>query len=271
MRKVGEKLIDFFQTPMGEEIVEGTMGGLLAGVPLFFQDNDPGAAAIQTLAAISGGIGLGMAGRRIGAAIGKTVQPGALADQDGLMATLARGAGSETLGEGLGGVVNKQFANMQDGMKNVALMRIRKDASELSADEFQSRYNMTPAEFTEFDRVNDIVANATRTATKTEVDEANKELQQGLEALAEQGVDPGLLGDVAGKLGNGVNSLSLQAPPPVTGEHVGRMLGRFIGDEVGIMGGVGAGALISQAMGFQTPKDREIARLQEELKALQGK
>jgi hypothetical protein len=62
-----------------------------------------------------------------------------------------------------------------------------------------------------------------------------------------------------------VAGASTGSPTPITGEHVGRGIGRLIGDEVGILGGMGTGLLAAQALGLQGPKDRQIAELQAQL------
>ena len=53
---------------------------------------------------------------------------------------------------------------------------------------------------------------------------------------------------------------------PVTGEHVGRAVGRFIGDEVGVLGGLAAGSLLAQQLGIDSPKDQKIRELEQQLK-----
>jgi hypothetical protein len=46
---------------------------------------------------------------------------------------------------------------------------------------------------------------------------------------------------------------------------VGTAIGRVLGDEIGVLGGLGLGMLAGQQLGLQTPKDREIERLKQEL------
>jgi len=82
-RKAGSQLISFFlNDPLGEELLEGTAGGLIAGASQLGSDQTLGQTALETAAAIAGGIGLGMAGRRLGAMAGKQLHKGPLKQQD---------------------------------------------------------------------------------------------------------------------------------------------------------------------------------------------
>ena len=52
---------------------------------------------------------------------------------------------------------------------------------------------------------------------------------------------------------------------PVTGEEVGRAIGRAAGDEIGVLGGLGVGSLISSGLGIDSPKDKQIKELEKKL------
>ena len=96
MRERAQKFLNFFiNTPMGEEVLEGTLGGAVAGLSQIGSDNTPEEIALKTLGGIGGGIGLGMAGRRIGANIGKSLHAKPLKDQEGLLAGFGRLLGNE--------------------------------------------------------------------------------------------------------------------------------------------------------------------------------
>jgi hypothetical protein len=62
-----------------------------------------------------------------------------------------------------------------------------------------------------------------------------------------------------------IKGMILGKQKPITGEHVGRMLGRVLGDEIGILGGAGVGALLASQLGWQSPKDKQIESLQKQL------
>lgn len=266
---------------MGEEILEGTVGGLMAGVPLFFvQDQDKGQAALMTAGAVLGGIGVGMAGRRIGAAIGRQVHPGALADQEGFLATAARTLGNESTAEGLqqqgrvmrGQVadylVNRQATKMvANGEVSEELMNELKGIRGMQS-VMESYENMTPEQKAA------VKAQVMNQAGLTPEKLAQlSELEEKLARGAAESMDDDLRDfarkmqeheDAPPEVGEFATGL-LSAPEAVTGEHVGKMLGRFGGDELGIIGGMGLAGLLSAQMGIQSPKDMEIARLKEQL------
>ena len=68
--------MQFGQTPLGEEVLEGTIAGGLTGAGMLFSEQDIRQTALQTALAIAGGIGVGMGGRRIGSYLGKKLHPG---------------------------------------------------------------------------------------------------------------------------------------------------------------------------------------------------
>jgi len=111
------KIVKFFQTKTGEEVLEGTLGGLLAGIPMFFSGQDPRTAALATIGGVAGGIGIGMAGRRLGEFIGSRLHPEPLADQAGVATFLARAFGQETMGKAL----EQNFVFMREAVKNAML------------------------------------------------------------------------------------------------------------------------------------------------------
>jgi hypothetical protein len=65
-------------------------------------------------------------------------------------------------------------------------------------------------------------------------------------------------------IGDIYNSL-LQPTVPITGEHIGRAVGRFAGDEIGVLTGMAAGGLVANQLGVQDSKDKKIKELQSQL------
>ena len=305
MKFAGDQLVNFFlHNPMGEEIGEGTLGGLLAGGAMLGTDQSLGQTALQTAAAIAGGIGLGMGGRRIGAAIGKSIQPGALKNQDSMVAVLARTLGNETTAGGFKdqGAVGRK-AIQEALVKETSHDLMQEALSDPRA--FATKYNVNPAVFTEMApkvlngrqgaalveglqnvdpqqlasavKNNPEVAKAMQAYADVENLIANKaatSIDEQLEGMAKYLENPPVdkadqvIQDVFAKVGASPQSLRNMIgyeAPPVTGEQVGRLIGRGIGDEVGILGGLAAGKMISDAMGLEGEKDRQIRKLQEQL------
>jgi hypothetical protein len=148
-RTAGSRLINFaMHNPLGEEIAEGTLGGLLAGGGMLASDQSIEQTALQTAAAIAGGIGMGMLGRRIGAGIGKRVNPGALKQQDSLLANFGRMAGSETTASGLRdqGVIMKNV--VQEGLVKQTSSELMREAIENPV-AFANSYGIDPKAFIE--------------------------------------------------------------------------------------------------------------------------
>lgn len=301
-RFAGERLIAWAQTPVGEEVIEGTLGGLLAGLPIAFQgDTDPGAAALTTAAAIAGGIGMGMAGRRIGAWAGAKAHADALPDQTGIAATIGRIGGQETLGQALeenGKMLRSQVADyLVDRQASKMLME-----GQVSAQQMEQLMALRKMQ-----GLSDAIENAPP-AMRAQIDAAMKAdqatLQKALndpqlrpQLLRAIGVDGAALSEIEGQLvreagdsmsttlnrladdfeqTTAVKELPLVTPEllrsvatgdvkPITGEHVGRAIGRFLGDEIGVLGGVGVGMAAAGALGLESPKDRKIRELQEQL------
>ena len=275
----GQGLIEWAQTPMGEEVLEGLAGGVLAGVPMFFGDNDPKQAALATAAAIAGGIGMGMVGRRLGRHIGEKVHPGALADQDGLPATVGRMLGQETLGEALGEqgkvfrsqiadyLVNEQATKMRmsgasgkDLDQVMGLRKVKGLAEVIDNAPPEMRDHLLKALDEDLARLRPLEQELVNGAVET-MDEKIKRMVASADEASASGVDlpvPSSFVEALRGVGEG-------PAKPVTGGNVGTAIGRVLGDEIGVLGGLGVGMLAGQQLGLQTPKDREIERLKQEL------
>ena len=266
---------------MGEEILEGLGGGLMVGVPMYFQDNDPGAATLGLAGAIAGGISLGMAGRRIGGWAGKQIHPEAFKHQTGPFAAVGRIGGMETIGEAAeenAKLLRTAIADDLMRRKGAAMVR----DGEITIDELNgvNAINDALAANELYKRMSEEQRMQVRSAIQKQASRIAGEyadVEQKIATGAVQSMDE-LLDEVA----TGVDGLDSKNPvsqlikgddvrnlkgelKPMTGEHFGRAVGRFAGDEIGIFGGSLLGMSVANAMGIQTPKDREIERLKAEL------
>jgi len=288
----GKKFLDFFiHNPVGEEILEGTTGGLLAGGALIGTEQSPEEIALKTGAGIVGGIGLGMAGRRIGAVAGKRIKPTELKDQQGMIASAARTIGSETTAEGI-----KQQGAV---MKNLVQESLIKQSSHALIQEarqnpavFAKKHGIDPTEFQSIlplvlkGREAAAVANTyqnispqQRKKITDQVSGAYKKVEDLIATDASVNMDKHLLKMAADPkyqnvdvgLGEGLNIGKhikdlLNPTTPVTGEQVGRGVGRILGDEVGVLGGMVTGGLIADQLDLTDPKDKTIKMLREQLR-----
>jgi hypothetical protein len=302
-RKAGSQLVSFFlHDPLGEEILEGTTGGLIAGASQLGSDQTAGEIALKTAAAIAGGIGLGMVGRRLGAAVGKRMQPKALEKQDSLVANLARTLGSETTTAGLRDQGAVMKTAVQEALVNETSSRLAREAVQDPAG-FAKRYGVSADLF--YQLMPSVKAGRTAAAAAEAMKVMPPEMrEQAMKKLAEyELVEKLVTGKAAGSLdemiasaastadrlqrdldpaelenmqellkgkgpGDALRSL-LNPAPPITGEHVGRAVGRMIGDEVGILGGLAVGSLLAQQLGMESPKDRKIRELEAQLQGRQ--
>lgn len=291
----------FIHNPMGEEILEGTAGGLLAGAGTAAGgDIEFGDALIRTGSAIAGGIGLGMAGRRLGARIGKKIQPKALKDQDSFVATTARMLGSETTVEGLKSQGNILKNTVQQGLVNESVTNLveqaRKDPSM-----FQKTYNIDPQSFLKnannvkygnagvafLNTVKDISPEKRKILTDKIMNEmgleefsksenlvrerASANIDNFVNAAMKGELDSSATAELLKNTGSKSGSIAdivtdmMSPKKPVTGEEVGRAIGRAAGDEIGVLGGLGVGSLISSGLGIDSPKDKQIKELEKKL------
>jgi len=291
----------FIHNPLGEEILEGTAGGLLAGAGTAAGGDTTFAdALIKTGSAVVGGIGFGIAGRRLGARLGKKIQPKPLKDQDSMIASVARMGGSETTLEGV-----KAQGNVIKGIAEKALVdNSVYDMVQMAKNnpvQFQKKYNISPESMIKhsnsvkfgpimtqsLDLYKDLDPAQRKIMTdqlfqRVGLDEFGQ-VEKAVRKDAVNNIDAVIEGIKAGELdtpfmkkalqnaGSGSGSLSgivtdMMAPrKPVTGQEVGRFLGRVAGDEIGVLGGLGVGSMISSGLGIDSPKDKKIKELQKKL------
>lgn len=251
--------------PTGEEVLEGTLGGLVAGGTLLGTDQSGERTALQTAAAVGGGIGLGMAGRRIGWSLGNKIAGDPLANQQGLLASFGRMMGSESTVEGLGEQGKIAAQAMRDSLRqtqnyNLSLEAMDAIRNQHKRSEFINKYNFQPEDVETYITVSDEVG-------RMAVNNMNKNFGEMAEVFNKAKVDPTLeagQSEMLGELSGYMESLAKEdATQEITGAHVGKALGRFIGDELGVIGGVTAGGVAANQLGFKTDKDRRIDKLQE--------
>ena len=142
----GAKLFAFLNTPMGEEVTEGVLGGGLAGGALLGTDTPLEQIALQTALAMGGGVGFGMAGRRVGEMIGNQIHKDPLKNQEGLIATAARILGNETTMGGL----KEQGTVFKDSMQEELYKQKSADMIEEAINnpaEFSTKYGIDADQF----------------------------------------------------------------------------------------------------------------------------
>jgi len=291
----------FIHNPLGEEILEGTAGGLLAGAGTAAGGDTTFAdVLVKTGSAIAGGIGFGIAGRRLGARLGKKIQPKALKDQDSIVASLARMGGSETTVEGMKSQGNILKATVEKGLIDESVYGLVKEAKANPA-AFEKKYNINSQSMLK--HANNVKYGNTGLSFLNmykDLDPKKRKLltdqilqQAGLEEFgqvenvvrknAANSIDSVINAAKAGELDNDVTKELLQKSgsssgsianlvtdmmsprKPVTGEEVGRFLGRVAGDEIGVLGGLGVGSMISSGLGIDSPKDKQIKELEKKL------
>lgn len=295
----------FIHNPLGEEILEGTAGGLLAGAGTAAGGDTTFAdALVKTGSAVAGGIGFGIAGRRLGARIGRKIQPKALKDQDSMVASIARMGGSETTVEGMKSQGKMLKATVEKGLIDESVYGLVKEAK-ANPIEFQKRYNINPesmlkhannvkygntglsflnmykdldpkkrkvltdqvlqqAGIKEFGKEFGQVENVVRKNAANSIDDIINAAKSGE-------LDNDLIKELLKKSGSKGGSISslvtdmMSPKKPVTGEEVGRFVGRVAGDEIGVLGGLGVGSMISSSLGIDSPKDKTIKELEKKL------
>jgi hypothetical protein len=299
-RPAAVKIIEFFtDTPLGEEILEGGGGGLIAGLSQVGTDKSPGQIALETATAMLGGIALGKAGRGIGAKLGKRIHKGEL--QNPTLQFIGRTFGNETTAKGLkqNALLGREL--IKDELLSEASSRLAREAVS-DPEFFMSRYGISAEQFQDYaSRVQmgqrgaavaktlesmppeqrkaisetlmkklgpyEEVEQLIRGTAHNNFDEniarfmANREAIAGEIGEAAGGQYGEALGDMFSRITSGLDAPVQQ----VTGEHLGKAIGRFAGDEVGILGGMAVGSLLAQQLGMESPKDKKIRELEDRL------
>ena len=279
MNQLGKAATWMMTNPVGEEVTEGTIGGLIYGSGGLGTDQPLEETAAKTLGAIAGGIALGMGGRRLGAMAGKAINPKALKDQEGFLSSTARLLGSETTAKGIQNQVSLGKGAIEKSLLEESSYKLLNEATN-DPKGFAARYGMSPDVFkAELARVNggneikavlDTVEALPAAQRKELVDsvvgdmsdyiktedlvrsQAAGTFNEKLERLANVDLDKVAdnLGTTSDKLKGALKDLQENKAETVTGEHVGRAIGRMAGDEVGILlGAMGAGALYDSMQG----------------------
>ena len=298
MREKQQKILHFlFNDPKGEEILEGVTGGTLAGISQIGSDKTPEEIGMQTIAGIGGGIGLGMAGRRIGANIGKSLHAKPLKDQEGLLAGFGRLLCNE-------GTTLKGFEQQTSLGKKLFKQHLVNDTSAnlmhealVSPEKFYKSYGIPAEQFKNLEplvKQGQMASEAASMYKKLSPEKKEvlskkilqnyKDVEDLIMQKASGSVDQKVkkAKDIMGSISTETDTeemlkntfsdflqgLSDEDINKVTGENVGRATGRFIGDELGILGGMGAAGLLANQMGLVSPKDKKITRLEEQISQL---
>lgn len=304
-RKAGSMLQFLLHDPLGEELLEGAVGGAMAGLSQAGTGQSPEQIALSTGAAIAGGIGLGMAGRRLGAMAGRRVHAEPLKNQESMAAMIARTLGSETTSAGLRDQGAMMKGQIQRELVEQTSARLAREALE-DPSRFAQRYGATAEEFqamapkvgmgqtamavaesvramppemrkqvadqllSQYEKIENLVA-------REAAENIDENIRRTAERLDRHLKDPGseytaedlenIRNMMGGQMpGDALRSL-LNPVQPITGEHVGRAIGRMAGDEIGILGGLALGGIAAEQLGIQSPKDKRIAELEAQLAA----
>jgi hypothetical protein len=282
------KFMRLQQSDLFQEGVEGVMAGGAAGLSLIGSDTPASQIAIQTLGGIAGGIGLGLLGKNIGAAIGKRLHPQALKDQSGLLASFGRLAGQKTLASGGTETLRYGKGQIKQELKKQTSAQLLNEALQ-NPQAFANKYGVDAETFKKYQT---FVGAAGQGRAGLEMLEnlspaQRQQMGEGLQNLMNQGfnqVENLINVQAAANMDNNIAKMAmlqkgktvpglemdmgeafeklLQGPKNVTGENVGRAVGRFAGDEIGVITGMGLGGLLSNTLGIKTEKDKKIEELE---------
>ena len=285
------KFLQLQQNDLFQEAVEGTLLGGTAGLTQLGTDTPPSQVAIQTLAGIAGGVGIGLLGKSIGARIGKAINPNPLKDQQGVLASIGRTTGQKTLVKGAAEQARYAKGQLKQEIKEQTSAQLLNEALQ-NPQVFAGKYGVDPETFKKYHTAVGAAGQARAGLETLENFSPEQRKQVGVAAqqVMEQGfnqVENLINTHAAAHLDNNLMKMALlnknktvpgtdinigsafesllKDAKPITGEHLGRAAGRFIGDEVGVAVGMGLGGMLSGALGIKTEKDKKIEELERQL------
>lgn len=302
-RMAGSKLMWLLTDPIGEEVVEGSLGGLVAGLGLLGTDQSLEQVALQTASAMAGGIGVGMLGRRVGERIGDIVHAQPLVNQRGVLATMARMLGSETTASGVADQLRDYKGIIEESLINETSAAMAREAAE-NPTTFLAKHGISAEDFARLHpnvQAGRVVSQGLRMVENMDPQSRKQILDQALAKY--EAVENAITRRAAGGMDEGLAAISeelnrvmaanpekaaehekvlganpqkivdsMRRPPkPVTGRHVGRAFGRFLGDEIGVIGGLAAGGALAGALGIKSSKDQRIEELEQQLQRQGGR
>lgn len=285
------KFLQLQQNDLFQEAVEGTLLGGTAGLTQLGTDTPLPQVAIQTLAGIAGGVGIGLLGKSIGARIGKSINPNPLKNQESVLAGIGRTTGQKTLAKGAAEQARYAKGQIKQEIKEQTSAQLLNEALQ-NPQAFAGKYGVDPETFKKYHTAVGAAGQARAGLETLENLSPEQRKQVGIAAqkVMEQGfnqVENLINTHAAAHLDNNLMKMALlnknktvpgtdinigaafesllKDAKPITGEHLGRAAGRFIGDEVGVAVGMGLGGMLSGALGIKTEKDKKIEELERQL------
>lgn len=285
------KFMRLQQSDLFQEGIEGIMAGGTAGLSLIGSDTPAPQIALQTLGGIAGGVGIGLLGKNIGAAIGKRLHPQALKNQSGLLASIGRLTGQKTLASGGAETMRYAKGQIKQELKQQTSAQLLNEALQ-NPQVFGAKYGVDAETFKKYHTA---VGAAGQGRAGLEMLEnlspaQRQQMGKGLQDLMNQGfnqVENLINVQAAANMDNNIAKMAmlqkgktvpgiemdmgeafeklLQGPKDITGEHIGRAVGRFAGDEIGVITGMGLGGALSGALGIKSEKDKKIEDLESRL------
>lgn len=285
------KFLRLQQSDLFQEGIEGVMAGGTAGLSLIGSDTPASQIALQTLGGIAGGVGIGLLGKNIGAAIGKRLHPQALKNQSGLLASIGRLTGQKTLAGGGAETMRYAKGQIKQELKQQTSAQLLNEALQ-NPQAFAGKYGVDAETFKKYHTAVGAVGQGRAGLEMLEnlSPEQRQQMGKGLQDLMNQGfnqVENLINVQAAANMDNNIAKMAmlqkgktvpgiemdmgeafeklLQGPKEITGEHIGRAVGRFAGDEIGVITGMGLGGVLSGALGIKSEKDKKIEELERQL------
>lgn len=284
-----------------QELEQVLVQAIPAGQALAGGDASLPQILIQTGGAIAGGFTLGVLGKKIGARIGKAIHKDPLKNQSGPLAGIGRTMGQETIQQGIQQQMAHTKGVIKQQLKEETSAKLLNEALQ-SPEKFASKYGVDPEAFKKYHGAASAASRARATLETVEnlppkvkaemtntiqqtIDPVYTQIEELIGSTAAESIDERLK-NIAAKansykvdpsdpeaatinyMKNQVAGLAggmLTNPADVTGEHIGRAIGRIAGDEIGIAVGLGLGGLASGALGIKSEKDKKIEELQAQL------